>query len=739
MDAGINTLNLFEHNRRAYENAIRLMDESGKAAVIHPTGTGKSFVAFKLAMEHPDRRILWLAPSEYIFRTQTENLQKAMSVSGSSVETGEYVAGCSGSAEAGRGKCVPDGRNVASVENLLGNVTFITYTKLMMNEDGIDSLRPDYIVLDEFHRCGAPEWGNSVKKLISAYPGAKLLGLSATNIRYLDNRRDMADELFDGCIASEMSLGEAIAREILPAPDYVISMYSYQEELKCLTKRVESERDQGLRKQNEKLIEALRRTLENAEGLPQVFAKHMQPDSGKYLVFCANREHMDEMLSHVEEWFHLVDSTPHVYAVYYDNPETSKEFADFKADTSDHLKLLFCIDMLNEGVHVDDIDGVILLRPTISPILYLQQIGRGLSAGSVKNRRPVIFDVVNNFDSLYSIDALQEEFENALAIAACAEEGAGRYCGRFRIIDELRDCRKLFKELSYNLSASWDIYYQACRKYYEDRGNLKVASSYVTEEGLKLGSWIQTQRRVYAGKAVGRLSEEQVKRLERVGMVWDDAQMQSFTRGCEALECYRNENGDTDVPARYVSADGFTLGKWIGNIRTAYKSGRLDQDRVEHLDRIGMIWDVREYRWNVNYQAAKEYFKAHGNLQVPVNYVTENDICLGRWVANQIKIYNGMKSGSMPLTAEQVTQLEAIGIIWKNKYEDGWDRKYRIAKAYYEEHGDLNISSSYKIDGIDLGRWVSTIRLKMKNPQSSNLVLSKERIRQMDEIGIEWI
>ncbi len=711
MDTGANTLNLFEHNRKAYENAIRLMNKTGKAAVIHPTGTGKSFVAFKLAMEHPGRRILWLAPSEYIFRTQTENLFRAMGVS----------------------------ENTESAKCVLSNVTFLTYTKLMMNEDGIDSLRPDYIVLDEFHRCGAPEWGESVRKLISAYPAARLLGLSATSIRYLDNRRDMADELFDGCIASEMSLGEAIVRKILPAPDYVISMYAYQEELKRLAGRVESERDQGLRKRNEKLVEALRRTLENAEGLPQVFAKHMKSNCGKYLVFCANREHMDEMLSHVEEWFHLVDPAPHVYAVYYDNPETSNEFASFKADISGHLKLLFCIDMLNEGVHVEDIDGVILLRPTVSPILYLQQIGRGLSAGSAENRRPVIFDVVNNFDSLYAIDALQEEFEEALALAACTGQETSKYCGRFRIIDELRDCRKLFKELSYNLSAAWDVYYQACRKYYEDHGDLRTASSYVTEDGLGLGSWIQTQRRVHAGKAVGRLSEEQISRLERVGMVWEDAQEQSFAKGCEALERYLDENGDADVPARYVSADGFPLGKWIGNIRAAYKNGRLDQDRTERLNRLGMIWDVREYRWNVNYEAAKEYFKVHGNLQVPASWVTENDICLGRWVANQIKIYNGLKPGSIPLTAEQTAKLEAIGIVWKNKYEDGWDRKYRIAKAYFEEHGDLNISSSYVIDGIDLGRWVSTIRLKMKNPQSSNLVLSRERIRQMDEIGIEWI
>lgn len=49
-----------------------------------------------------------------------------------------------------------------------------------------------------------------------------MLGLSATHIRYLDNQRDMADELFDGCIASKMTLGEAIGRGILPTPKHVV-------------------------------------------------------------------------------------------------------------------------------------------------------------------------------------------------------------------------------------------------------------------------------------------------------------------------------------------------------------------------------------------------------------------------------------------------------------------------------------------------------------------------------------
>lgn len=76
----------------------------------------------------------------------------------------------------------------------------------------IAGLQPSYIILDEFHRAGAECWGESTVALLKLCPEAKLLGLTATNIRYLDNNRDMAEELFDGRVASDMTLGEAIVR-----------------------------------------------------------------------------------------------------------------------------------------------------------------------------------------------------------------------------------------------------------------------------------------------------------------------------------------------------------------------------------------------------------------------------------------------------------------------------------------------------------------------------------------------
>jgi len=394
-------ISLFEHNAKAYDAVVTMLRETGKAAVVHPTGTGKSFIGFKLCEDNATSKMCWLSPSEYIFKTQLENL-------------------------ATTGANVPE------------NISFFTYAKLiMMSDEEIAEIRPDFIIIDEFHRCGAEQWGRGVQKLLDTYPDSPIVGLSATNIRYLDNQRDMADELFDGNIASEMTLGEAIVRGILAPPTYVISVYSYQKDLDKYKARIKRAKSKAARDEAERYFEALRHALEKADGLDEIFNKHIQDKSGKYIVFCANLEHMDEMIARVPEWFSKVDKHPNVYRAYSEDPATSKAFADFKADKTEHLKLLFCIDMLNEGVHVDDVSGVVLFRPTVSPIIYKQQIGRALCAS--KKKEPIIFDIVNNFENLYSIGAIEQEMQAAITYYRFLGEDKEVVTERFKIIDEVRN------------------------------------------------------------------------------------------------------------------------------------------------------------------------------------------------------------------------------------------------------------------------------------------------------------
>ena len=116
-----------------------------------------------------EKKVCWLSSREHIFKTQVENVKKV---------SGGYA---------------PD------------NIRFFTYFKLVyMSEDEMKDIRPDIFVCDEFHRAGAEVWGGAVKRLFEMYPATPILGLSAANIRYFDNQSDMADERFDGNVASEM-------------------------------------------------------------------------------------------------------------------------------------------------------------------------------------------------------------------------------------------------------------------------------------------------------------------------------------------------------------------------------------------------------------------------------------------------------------------------------------------------------------------------------------------------------
>ena len=171
-------------------------------------------------------------------------------------------------------------------------------------------------------------------------------------MRYLDNQRDMADELFDGNIASYMTLGEAIVRGILNAPKYVLSVYSCRKSLKKYEERVRRQKSKATRDVAEEYLEELRRSLDKAEGIDEIFKKHITDKNGKYIVFCSDYEHLCEMTEKVPEWFDEIDKKTRIYKAYSEDPSTDEAFAAFKQDSSEHLKLLFCIDMLLSLIHI---------------------------------------------------------------------------------------------------------------------------------------------------------------------------------------------------------------------------------------------------------------------------------------------------------------------------------------------------------------------------------------------------
>ena len=699
---GVNkvALRLFEHNEKAYHAAVRMMEQYGKAAIVHPTGTGKSYIAFKLIEDNPEKVVIWLSPSEYIFKTQLESLK----------------------------------RNDPDFP--LATVHFYTYAKLMCCTEGqlaeIAGLQPSYIILDDFHRDGAECWGESTVALLKLCPEAKLLGLTATNVRYLDNNRDMAEELFDGCVASDMTLGEAIVRGILPTPNYVTTVYQYQKDLARYQTRVDNLRSAGIQDVNQKYLDALRRALEQADGLDKVFEHHITNKSGKYIVFCAYKAHMDEMISHVPEGFAKVNAEVAVYEAYSDDPGTDKAFADFKTDESDKMKLLFCIDMLNEGVHVEGISGVILFRPTISPIIYKQQIGRALTAGDTA--APLILDVVNNFEGLCSIAGLQNEMQEAVYRLNANGEGDRIITERFEVIEQVHACRVLYAQLHESLSNSRNHYFSEASIYYAEHGDLNIPKRYTTPAALSLGEWLTTQRRVRAGQIPGILTLQQIARLVSIGMEGGNRNDAAWERGLEEARKFREQFGNLQVPAKYKTKDDYPLGKWINNARKRRNDGKLTEERIRQLDQMGMIWSVFDAKWEQGYALAMNYAARHGDLNVPVNYTTEEGEKLGAWILNQRTAY-----AKEMLSQDQIGRLEKIGIYWGNRNDRQWNEVYGAAKRYFEANGDLDVPVAYvSPEGYALGKWVRRQQYAYRKPEKSNAILSQERIELLDAIGIQW-
>ena len=688
------SIDLFEHNQTAYEAAVAMLAETGKAAVIHPTGTGKSFIGFKLCEDNPDKTFCWLSPSDYIFRTQLENLKK----------TGAEIP---------------------------RNIKFFTYAKLMyMSDEELAEIVPDYFVIDEIHRTGAPQWNRRVTALLNMYPNVPMLGLSATNVRYLDNQRDMAEELFDGNIASEMTLGEAIVRGILKAPLYISTVFSYQKDLEKYTRMSKMPKFKAVRDTAEKYLEELRRTIEKADGLDVIFDKYMPDKCGKYVVFCANREHLDEMLSHVSEWFSKVDENPKVYKVYSDNPESSGEFADFKEDKSENLKLLFCIDMLNEGVHLDDIDGVILFRPTVSPTVYKQQIGRALTAG--KSGTPVIFDVINNFENLYSMGAIEQEMACAISYYNSLGESEKITVDKFEIIGIVKDCVELFDKLNETFTAGWDEMYRCACEYYSEYGNLEVPRRYKTASGLSLGNWLDTQRGVHSGKINGILTEERIEKLDKIGMRWESVSDMNWEKNFSAAVEYAKKYGVLNPKAVYVTEDGVRLGSWISNIRTYRKCGiqrnYLTDERIAALDKIGMVWDAPNYFFEKNYVALLEYFHTYGDLDVPADYVSPDGIKLGSRIRN---LRRAKQLGN--LNENQIVRLDEIGMLWDDKFTRAWENGFEHAKAYFMQNGNLDVPTMFVCeDGFKLGAWIANHREK------SGTRITDKRRERLNSIGMIW-
>ena len=372
---GQQELELQEHQQDAYNAVQKTYEQGNRAAVVIPTGCGKSFIALKLMEDNRDKNILFLAPTIAIKNQMYNYIAK-------------YIVGEEPNSERPAKKIAKE--HFPNLEIRLYQ------TLLKVSDEDMEKYHADIIIMDELHRTGAEKWGEKVNTLLEKNPNAKILGLTATPERM--DEQNVIDKLFEGNISYELTLVEALRRRILKSPKYVKCDYALGEYIEGLKEAIDSCSDEKTKSELQKKVEQMRRIVEEAEGIPELFKNNIQKKDGKYIIFCKDKEHMELLQSKVSEWFGEIDSEPETYSVYSGKTErkNNEDIKNFETSKSEHLKLLFCVDMLNEGVHIEGVSGVIMARPTDSRIVYLQQLGRALSSDP-SGEQTIIFDLVNNY------------------------------------------------------------------------------------------------------------------------------------------------------------------------------------------------------------------------------------------------------------------------------------------------------------------------------------------------------
>ena len=435
MDEFIKELDMLPHNYEAYQKVMAHYDSGrSKAAVVHATGTGKSYVI--AAVAHHFNNVLIIAPNTFVLN-ETRKVCK-------------------------------------------GNITFRTYISIMLDF----SPRNDYdlIVLDEFHRAGAEKWGLGVQNIIMMNTGAKLLGTSATAIRYLDKERNMADEIFDGEVVSSIPLKEALDRKLLPMPVYVSALYSIDVDANKRIKKLSKAKYQNIPKRNEYIrkLKGIAHNWDSAHGVPTIMRKYLSKDTKRMIVFCADVSRAEKSRIMLGSWFASAGFT-HIrfYNIDYKNKLVEKEMEDYERDNYDGLKVAISVNMLNEGIHIPRVDAIIMLRSTYSRIIIEQQVGRCLTSNN-KGIRPVVFDLVNNMDSIgYRIIGWADECNTIER----AEEEGGEGFFPFTITDENRDIRMFLTQIDNMLkrdSVWYDKYLPINQKFYDETGRLPTKKEHAS-------------------------------------------------------------------------------------------------------------------------------------------------------------------------------------------------------------------------------------------------------------------
>ena len=706
-------IELYPHNQAALNHLEEALKYTRRAAVIQPTGTGKSFVALAFIERRPNNSFLYLAPSTHIFNQLKHH---------------------------------------AGHTDVLLHTTMMTYQKLcLLHEDELGKLEPDYIILDEFHRCGADDWGSAVDHLLALYVECFLIGFTATPVRYLDKAgtRDMSEELFHGSIASYYTLQDAINDKVLPVPHYVLGDILMNERVSSLETALTQVASYGrARTAGYSLLESLKRNMAEAQGIDEIFKCHMPNRFAKLIVFCRNLEHIAQCREDMHRWLGPGKKIRE-YVCRSDEKAADIELNAFAGDNERNaIRLLYCVDMLNEGIHIKDVDGVVMLRPTISPIVYLQQIGRCLACSSDGSTSPVIFDLVNNYESARVEESGQRVFNIEFSHHPSSGKGKNTPIPFYMsgVPTQFEAILEKFDHL-FTRAGRWDFCYSILQEFYHEYG--QYPHSRTCYRGIKIGRWLSEQILYIQHNSLSVARKERLEMLPGWSTFLIERQptRRTFDDYYKELLVYFEREGHIDIPQSYINpSTGCKLGLYLTRLRNIRKKtdrGHLSQDQINRLNALGMKWVKREHPYrdfDYYYQQLIKFYRREGHIKVPTRFIDPDTGChLGNFI-NCVRQAQRGTGHDIVLTDRQIEMLNDLGMVWQVQASPlPFDTYYEELLRYYRREGHIRVPGNYIVpeNGCKLGKFIQRMRAIRAGTASSGFI-TQEQIAKLDAMGMVW-
>ena len=387
--AGNNPRSLYEHQIDALENMSRL-DEKNKfsSLLVLPTGGGKTVTAVYWLLKegiNKKKKILWLAHRHLLLEQAAGTFQNnAYSNILYNISSFNYR--------------IVSGRhdkpiNISSKDDVLIISKDSIVRNLNILNDWLKAEEDVYLVIDEAHHATAKSYRKVIEYVKEKVPNTRLLGLTATPFRTVENEQGLLAKIFTDGIIFKVDLKDLIKKDILSRPEFE----------ECLTE-VELGKHMGLNalrsiEQLDSLPEDVADEIANHKERNKMIVNKYAANSDKYdstLVFAVNRMHAFTLKALFEKQgirSEVIVSGTKAEFIGIDISDRDNErcIEDYRKGK---IKVLINVNILTEGVDLPKTKTVFLTRPTVSGILMTQMIGRALrgeKAGGTKEAHIVSF------------------------------------------------------------------------------------------------------------------------------------------------------------------------------------------------------------------------------------------------------------------------------------------------------------------------------------------------------------